>query len=323
MKNTTQKLVTTCAAALVVFLAHGSAFAQLAQSAYDIDTFNVSERGSDWFALDSFDLRGDERLAAGVVGEWAFRPLAVNPGTGTATVVTEQFFLHPGVSVVLVDRVRAGIDVPVAVYQSGHMVSAFGQELSGPNKPALGDIRLGADLRIFGQYGEPITVGVGGQVFLPTGQADLYTGDDQAHGILRATVAGMSHSFEYSVQAGAHLRALTGTYANAAIGNELIFAAAAGVSLLDHKLVVGPEFYGSTVIGSGSAAFFGEYTTPLEVILGAHFTIANDFRIGAAGGPGLSKGFGTPVARAILSLEWAPAYHAPPPEDPTKKPPAE
>jgi OOP family OmpA-OmpF porin len=311
MKNRT--LLTTCLAALAVL---GARTASAQSQGFAMDRFNASERGSDWFALDSLDLRGELRPALGVVGEYAFKPIAVPTGPGThTTVVSDQFFLHPGGSLVLADRVRIAVDVPVALYQHGQSVLAFGQQYSAPNKAALGDVRFGGDVRIVGQYGDPVTVGVGGQVFVPSGQADLYTSDNQGHGIVHATIAGEKGLLEYSAQVGVHLRGLHSTYANAPIGDELMFAAAVGVSLANHKLLIGPEFYGSTVISGGSAAFFDGYSTPLEAILGAHFTFLDDFRFGAAAGPGFSKAYGSPDLRVIASLEWAPAYHAPPPAD--------
>jgi outer membrane protein OmpA-like peptidoglycan-associated protein len=229
--------------------------------------------------------------------------------------VSDQFFLHPGGSLVLSYRVRIALDVPVAIYQNGKNTLAFGQQFTAPQKPAMGDVRIGGDIRLFGVYGDPVSVGVGGQVFIPTGQADLYTGDDNGHGILHATIAGEKGLLQYAGQVGVHFRGLHSTYANAPIGDELMFAAAVGVRLLGRKLLIGPEFYGSTVISGGSAAFFDGYSTPLEAILGAHFTFLQDFRASAAAGPGFSKAYGSPDLRILASVEWAPAYHAPPPLD--------
>ncbi len=49
-------------------------------------------------------------------------------------------------------------------------------------------------------------------------------------------------------------------------------------------------------------------TTPLELIVGAHYKVSSDFRVGAGMGPGITKGLGTPKLRGLVSLEWAPAY---------------
>src|SRR5207244_8499094 len=101
-------------------------------------------------------------------------------------------------------------------------------------------------------------------------------------------------------------------FANSPVGTELVFGAAAGIRTADEKLVLGPELYGSTVVTSGDA-WFQRRTTPVEILLGGHYTVADDFRLGAAIGPGLTRGFGTPQLRILASLEWAPAIVAPPP----------
>lgn len=48
-----------------------SASAQTTADGFALDRFNPSDRGSEWFALDSLDLRGSGRLAIGLVGELA------------------------------------------------------------------------------------------------------------------------------------------------------------------------------------------------------------------------------------------------------------
>jgi len=309
-------LLSTCLAAIAL-VGSRSAFAQSQpQVGFNVDRFNPSERGSEWFALDSLDLRGELRPAVGVVGEYAFNPLIVptSPTTKTA-VLSDQFFLHAGGSLVLSDRVRVGIDVPIAIYQNGSDATAFGESLQSPHKPAIGDIRFSADLRLLGQYGDKFILAVGGQGFIPTGQQDLYTGDGAGHGIVHAAVAGDVGMVAYAAKVGVHFLGEHSTYANQIIGDQLTFGASVGVRLLQRKLLVGPEVYGSTVISYGSAGFFGKYTTPVEAILGAHYTIGSSWRVGAGAGPGLSPTYGSPDARILASIEWVPAYHPPAPAD--------
>src|SRR5215472_8726609 len=92
------------------------------------ERLDPSERGSDWFALESLDLRGSGRPAVGVVGDFAYRPVVFqNPdGSVGASVVRNQYILHPGASLVAWNRVRFGLDVPIAVLQDGHVASQGG-----------------------------------------------------------------------------------------------------------------------------------------------------------------------------------------------------
>src|ERR1700727_64527 len=88
---------------------------------FALDQFDPSERGSDWFSLESLDLRGKVRPAIGIVGDYAYRPLAIYNGDGSlrSTVISDQFFLHVGASLVLVDRIRFGLNVPIALLEDG------------------------------------------------------------------------------------------------------------------------------------------------------------------------------------------------------------
>jgi outer membrane protein OmpA-like peptidoglycan-associated protein len=84
-----------------------------------------------------------------------------------------------------------------------------------------------------------------------------------------------------------------------------VVAAAIGYRNDDGKLVLGPELFGSTVVTS-SEAFFSRRETPFELLFGVHYKPHDDLRIGAGVGRGLTRGFGAPQFRGVLSLEWAP-----------------
>jgi hypothetical protein len=149
---------------------------------------------------------------------------------------------------------------------------------------------------------------IGGQAFLDNGSTHLYTGDDGPRGIFHMIFAGEVGLFVYSVKGGFHFHQSHTTYAGQPIGDEFIYAGAAGVRVANKKLVIGPEIYGSTLISSKPGN-----ETPLEVLLGTHYTIGEDWRVGAGAGPGLSKAYGTPDLRILASVEWVPGYHPPVP----------
>src|SRR6516164_6845357 len=103
------KTIKRCAAiaAAVQLLLSTVTFNARAQSqGFALDRFEPSERGSDWFVLESLDLRGHVRPAAGLVAEYAFRPLAVYNADGTvrASIVRDSLVLHPGATLVLWNR---------------------------------------------------------------------------------------------------------------------------------------------------------------------------------------------------------------------------
>jgi OmpA-OmpF porin, OOP family len=298
----------SCLAFAATVTTAAAAFAQSVPG-FAVDRFNPSERGSEWFALDSLDMRGNARPAIGVVGELALKPLAIpqqGPDGTHLTVLNHQFYTHLGASMVLGDRVRIGLNVPLLLSQSGQSGTAFNQQYTGPNKAALGDVRMSADVRLVGQYGDAFILALGGQMFLNTGSASLYTGDDSARGQVHLTAAGDVGIFVYSARAGFLFHESHTTFAGQPIGDEFIYGAAAGVRVANKKLVIGPELYGSTIISTKASD-----QTPLEVLLGTHYTIGEDWRVGAGAGPGLSKAYGSPDLRILGSVEWVPGYHPP------------
>ncbi|HEX3771930.1 MAG TPA: OmpA family protein [Polyangiaceae bacterium] len=288
---------------------------------FAVDQFDPSERGSDWFSVESLDLRGGVRPALGVVMDGAYRPLVVYAPDGTVlrSIVRNQVFAHVGGSLVLGDRLRLGVNLPVAVFEDGHAGNVGGVTFNPPNTPAVGDLRLGADLRLFGVYGEPITMALGARFYIPTGQQDNYTGDGAVRLDGRLEIAGDIDIFTYAARIGVMYRNLSEGLGTTTIGSEVDFGAAAGLRLFDRAFIIGPEVYGSTVI-SNSDAFFSKEATPVDAVLGAHLTFAGDWRIGGSVGPGLTRGLGSPVVRWMGSIEWAPAYQE---EKPVEPPPPE
>ena len=244
------KLTSAGLAAGLVLLA-SSASAQ-PQKGFVLDRFNPSERGSEWFVLDSLDLRGHLRPSAGgVVGTWAYNPLVVydRDGNYVSSLVEHQVFVHPGASLVLWNRVRAALSMPIALYQSGEPI-VIGTKSYSPPSSAAGDLRIAADARVFGKHGGPLTGALGVALYLPTGSRDDYTSDGYVRVLPRATVAGDIGIFTYSARVGWHYRALTESFERNPLGSEITFGGAAGVRVADRKLVVGPEVHGSSILDS-------------------------------------------------------------------------
>jgi len=289
------------------------------QPGFAVDRFDPSERGSDWFSLDSLDLRGHVRPAIGIVGDFAYRPLVFYNADGTlaASLVRNQYFVHPGASLVLWDRLRVAVNVPVAVFEDhgpqAGQITVGGATYKGPSGANVGDMRLTADVRLLGEYGQAFTLAFGAELFLPTGSQAEYTGDGKVRVEPRLLGAGQVGPFIYSARFGFMVRPQTESFDDTQLGTEMVFGAAAGVKVLDDHVVLGPEFFGGTVLTGAQAV--SVHNTPFEIIFGGHLTFARDWRAGVGVGPGLSRGYGSPEVRTVASLEWAPAWKAPAPPD--------
>ncbi|MBX3229130.1 MAG: OmpA family protein [Labilithrix sp.] len=290
------------------------------QRGFAVDRLDLAERGSEWFALDSLDLRGKVRPAIGVTTVWSHRPLVAydEDGNYLRSLVRHQVFIDPSASLVLFDRVRVGALVPIGVYAKGRTVVTNTATFPPPGG-RLGDIRLGADVRLAGEYGDRFTLAAGSALYLPTGTRESYTSDGNTRVVVpRVTVAGDISLFVYSARAALHYRALTERYDGTRLGSQLELGGAAGVRLAKRRLVVGPEVFASSVLRSDT--FLTSQATSVEAILGAHYS-AGDFRFGAGVGRGLAHGLGSPAFRGVLSAEWAPAYEKPAPPPPPPPPP--
>jgi OmpA-OmpF porin, OOP family len=269
---------------------------------FALNRYNPAERGSEWFVSDSLDLRGSFRPAFGLTLDLAYKPLAIYSAEGEerTALVSSQLYAHLGGSMVFLDRFRVGLSVPIAFVQSGTSGSAEGFTVTAPSGASFSDLRLGADVRLFGVYGEPFTLALGAQIFLPTGRPTQYTGDGSVGLLPRVSAAGDYRMFTYAGSLGIHYRGAPDGFAGQATGTEFLGSLSAGLRLLDGTLVVGPELFGSAVFGTNAPV---AKPNPVELLAGAHYSLGN-LRLGFGIGPGLTRGIGTPALRMLASAEW-------------------
>jgi OmpA-OmpF porin, OOP family len=279
--------------------------ARAQQRGFALDQFNPAERGSDWFAADSLDLRGKLRPIIGVVGSWSFRPLVARNSADDyeRAIVRNQFVLHPGVSVIIRDRVRLAIDVPVQAYADGRAVTVGDTTFAAPdNKSSLGDLHLAADVRLWGVYGDPFQLAIGVQVALPTGDRDSYSGDGATRVTPQLLAAGDIGTFVYAARLGVGIRPEDRAFGESYTGSYLGMALAAGMRVIDRKLVFGPELLMQSVLTKQQ--FLDQDSTPLEVLLGLHYSVVPGLRVGAGFGVGITASYSSPQRRGLLSIDW-------------------
>jgi OOP family OmpA-OmpF porin len=298
------------AASLTLLLALTSAETASAQG-FALDRFDPSERGSEWFVMDTLDLRGMARPAFGIVGEWGYKPLVVYDANGdeVASIVEHQVFVHAGASFAIADRFRMAANLPIGVYQTGDRAVSRGQTFNPPES-AIGDLRLSGDLRLIGKYGEAFNSAIGASVYLPTGSKNEFTSDGNVRVQPHLLISGDISAFAYAARLGFNIRPLDDKFADGKpLGSELTGGLSAGIRVANKKLLIGPELFASTVV-TDEASLFKSRTTPAEALLGFHYT-AGDFRVGAGVGTGVFAGaraWGTPQVRTVASLEWMPQF---------------
>ena len=279
-----------------------------AQAGFAMNRFDPAEAGSDWFVNDSLDLRGSPNMAAAVIWDWSYKPLVLRGADDDAAsqrnAVTDQVVAHTAVAVMLHDRFRAGLDLPVVAFQHGDDLSQAAPPLGALNSSAVGDLRLSADLRVAGQYGEAFSLALGAQAHIPTGRRSQFSSDGTVRFVPRLLVAGDAKGMVYAAQLAFAYRPLDDAFVGRQLTSEAEFRLAGGVRVND-IFVFGPELWGATAVGKGVQAF-ERRSTALELLLGFHVTLGQSWLLGSALGPGLTRADGTPSMRLLLSLAFAP-----------------
>lgn len=300
------RLLCSTSLSVALVLVSAGASAQTVAKGFNLSPYNPSERGSDWFAADSLDLRGKGRLAVGAIGDLSLKPLTFrNDGTEVGSPVKSVVVVHVGASVVAADRLRLAINVPAMVAANGENTAFSGtQVLPGIKKNTVSDVRGSADVRLFGTYAESLTGAFGVSVFVPTNKDKglaAYASDGSVRVVPRLSLAksvpsGVELAFSAGVQVSKKPDA---EYANRPGGSSVIFAAAVGKRFAHDKLLLGPELYGVT----GTAKLFQRESSPIEAILSARYQATDTVRVGAGAGTGLTTGFGASALRALATLE--------------------
>lgn len=305
-----------CAVGLSSLASVRVAEAQAREPEFALNRYEPSVRGSDWFAAESLDFRERQRFAFGAVLDYARKPLVLYDANGeeVTPLVNDQLFVHLGGSLVLVERLRFALDLPVGVLLRGDGGALDSSVVVAEEGPGLGDLRAGVDVRLLGQYHGPARLAAGVRAFLPTGSQSAYAGDGSIRVGPRVMLAGDVEAFAYAAQLGYTYRANDDAFAGAARGHEASFSVAAGVRALEGDLLIGPELFGSTVL-SDSDALFGRRTTAVELLFAGHGMVSRTLRLGVGAGPGLTRGVGTPEIRGLLSLEWMSEIKKPKPTD--------
>lgn len=248
-------------------------------------------------------------FAVGVTGDYSWNALVprIETGRGAVQPVLEHALLgHVDLAGSLFDRVRLSASLPIAFLERGtpELVSQVAP-LAGLG---VGDPRVAVMVRIAGQAEtSPFSLHVGGDVWVPIGAQTIRQGDASMRLLPRVVMAGAFGVARWTADLGFLLRsyaslgppALGMTAASEARGG-LAF----GLSLLDDRLTFGPEArWSMQVFGDDALTTRG---MSVEVLGSANVLLFGHISLSVAGGTGFFGAAGTPDARAIARLAWAP-----------------
>ncbi|MCB9596209.1 MAG: OmpA family protein [Sandaracinaceae bacterium] len=295
--------------ALAASLTHARASAQAVQ----LDQYRPAETGEDGFAISRPTDLGHLRWSALLHIDYGFAPLVVESTLGDSStesrLVEHQLVAHAGFALGLLDRLVLFAGLPVTLVMDGEDAPG----IAAPDGAGLGDLRLGARGRLFGEPGDLFALAAQLAVTFPTAQAAdgsmRFNGEDGATfqpELLAELRPGAGVAI--TLDLGARLRATDRARSNVlTVGHELTYGLGVNVPVVDDVFEVLAEVYGSASFES----FGDRQTSPLEATLGGRVQPVPGLRIGLAMGPGISRGYGSPDFRGVLSV----SYTEPPPAE--------
>jgi hypothetical protein len=248
--------------------------------------------------------------------DYARKPLVlVDPNDEEiAAPVTDQGFVHFGLSFALFDRILVGADFPLAVIQDGEDTTG---RITGVTFPVAegvepGDLRFTLRGRIFGEYWDAFQLGVGGHIYVPTasiaaGDEVTYTGEDGVYGQPHVLFGGRSDYIVWSASAGTYVRSSENPH-SFVWGAGLGFVVPGGEPGVA-QLQFGPEAFGGVAFTDddvipGRVARQGVVNA--EVLGTAKLRLFGRLTIGAGGGAGVSDAIGTPQWRVLGQIAYDP-----------------
>ena len=298
-------------AALAALVSAGRARAEnVTVGGLSLDQLEPAPAGDAFFGVPAPSAVGHLVPNASLLFDYAHRPLRFVSGTTSTAIVSAQGFFRVDASLALWDRLLVSVDVPFAVLQAGDDPRAAGVMFNAPSGAAMGDLRLGVRGRFVGDDRGPFQLGVGGYVFAPTAPKGSYSGDGAVRGHLHLVLGGRIAApvpILWDASGGFMIRGSQNP-------SDVTFGGGAAVLLLDERLQIGPEVYGSTQLGGkpplsgGGAMVKTAVTTGAELLLDARVRLPAGFLLGLGAGPGLTTAIGTPTFRAIGMVGWTPPF---------------
>jgi outer membrane protein OmpA-like peptidoglycan-associated protein len=302
-----RSLLGAATAAMTICAGAGPALAQT--SGLALDRFDPAPAGDRMFGVPSPYAAGDLTPHLMLLMDYAHNPLVIRTipnNNNVGAVVKNQLYLNLDGGISLWSRLFIDVDLPVALLQTGDSpnIAAGGQTFafSSPSSAQLGDLRIGARVRLWGEYWDPFQIAVGGYLWAPTGAKDSFVSTGAVRGLPQVIVGGrVQERWVYSAALGPEIQGNV-TYAGVEQGTMFKWGAGVGLLLLDNRhLQVGPELSGDLTPRNVQ-----KRTTNAELLIDVRYRVIDDLEIAAGLGPGLTSGIGTPDFRGILSVAYTP-----------------
>jgi outer membrane protein OmpA-like peptidoglycan-associated protein len=284
---------------LVVCLASAAQAQSVINTGVDAQQFEAGPGQRDILGVTGSGVGPHLGWRAGVLAHLSSRALTLRRAGTETRLIDKQLTLDIFGSLGLLERLEIGVALPVTPYQTGETSAGFpldtGDSLEGAG---LGDLRATLKVLLYG-HEEGFRLGLSGEFRLPTGDADL----DMSDGALVVTpllLLGYTTGggFRFELEAGARLRQKRQVL-DVTVGNELVYGVAAHLPLGKLPLALQATVQGAYGLTEDHAA-----ARPLEALGALAIDAAPRATITVGGGAGLTQGFGTPVWRVFLGIDF-------------------
>jgi outer membrane protein OmpA-like peptidoglycan-associated protein len=284
-------------ALLALALVLGSAIAEAATDISEtaLDRYDPAPPGDALLWLPDASVDGNAELDAGARFSYARSPLRLRTAAGSEQIVSYQLIAHALLAAELARRFKLLLDAPFVVSQDGPASNRFGT----PSGAAIGDLRLDTRAELVAARGVWPAGALELELRLPTGNGD-YAGDPSArYGV--ATIVGANlDRWLWRARFGVRYRH-DESEAAGIFGSEAHVGL--GIGLSWERALFGVELAGATGFES-KTGFFAKDTTQLEALASAQYRFGPLTAL-VGGGPGLTRGAGTPAYRVIFGVEVA------------------
>jgi len=223
-------------------------------------------------------------------------------------IIGNQLSLHVDLAASFLDRITIAVSLPIVLFENG----STQEGISPLNGVAVGDIRLGAMARLYGQaYESKFSLHLGINVWVPFNKWPS-EGESGVRVMPKLIAAGFYKGLRYSVNAAFYYRPQSSigdaapTAGNSS-GSEIQLGGSIGYWDKARHFTIAPEVLLASVVIGGKP--FQKSYTSLEALLGAHYHIKEQVWVGLAAGLGALRQPGTPDFRALLRISYAPVRH--------------
>ncbi len=309
LKSTTTRIA--CLSALLSLSA--SAFAQ--DTSARLNRFVAGETPEDDWGVSRPSDFGHVRFGVQLMVDYSNDPLVWESdlgmaGSESAQIVSDQLDANLGLSLGLFDRLVIFAGLPLTLIMDG----ATGDEVPAPVRGiepdgfGLEDIYLGARLRLFGESDDAFAMALQVRGTFPTaGSEQRFRGDEflSIHPELLMEVRGGPVRFALNVGGLVRTNTEPTGASNLAFQDDFTYGANLGVVVFRGEdprthLDITAQGFGTTAFQN----FFARENTAFEINGGLKFFHSSGLTLGAAAGPGLTRGFGSPDFRIIGMLAW-------------------